>query len=184
MPLSLITPATESPVTAEEVRTVCRVGAGSSYADLLDLIRPAAVSAIGELVGSSLAPEHWRLTLDGFSDSIELAKGPVTEVTSVNYTDANGATQLLAESAYWLDLVSTPQWLVRQSDASWPQVLDGINTVTVDFVAGYDASTLPAGLKLAVLALCRFWFENGMEKAIPEGVLAMIEPWRSQWVFA
>lgn len=185
MPLTLITPATGSPVTAAEVRTVCRVGAGSSHDGLLDLIRPAAVAAIGELVGSPLAPEGWRLTLDGFSDTIELPKGPVTDVTAVNYTDADGATQLLDESVYWLDLVSTPQWLVRQSDASWPQVQsDAINTVTVDFVAGYDTSTLPTPLKLAVLGLCRFWHESGMENGIPDGVLAMIEPWRSQWVFA
>lgn len=184
MGLSLITPAAGSPVTLAEAKAVCGIE-GSAHDALLALLMPAAVDHLAEWLGTPLGVAGYRLTLDGFSDAIELPKGPVNAVSAVGYLDAASAPQVVSPAVYSLDLVNTPQWVVRNSDASWPTVLDAVNVVTVDFTAGYGATiALPAGLKLAVLGLIKHWFENGGDAKVPDGVYSQAGPWRTMWISA
>ena len=182
MGLTLITPAAALPVTPAEVKALCKIEDDSFNAEIALLI-PGACSAIEEYTGTPLGAQEWRLTLDAFSDAIELPKAPVSTAT-VNYIDTAGVPQVVAEAVYSLDLTSKPQWVVRNEGESWPDLLDAVNVVTVDFTTGYTADTIPAGLKLAVLALIKHWFENGIEAGMPDAVLLHAGPWRTLWICA
>lgn len=183
MGLSIVTPATVMPVTTDEIKTACRIE-DSSFDSEIALLLPAAVAYVASWIDKPVAPTGYRLTLDEFSDAIELPIGPVTAVASVKYYDAAAVLQTVSPASYSLDLTSEPQWVVRNLAYDWPVPLDGINMVTVDFTAGYTTTTLPADLKLAILGVARIWFEGGMGCAIPDTLHATMEAYRVSWIAA
>ncbi len=82
--------------------------------------------------------------------------------------------------------MSSRQWIVRNSDATWPATMDGINAVSIQYVAGFD--TLPAeyeDLKHAIMLLIGAWYyqreavsEKPMQE-VPLAVDALIQPYRA-----
>lgn len=187
MALELVTPPAALPVSLAEAKAWCRLEEDDNSFDvvLTGSIR-AATAWVEQYCGISIMERTWRLWLDRFSDSIELARGPVISVSSVKYVDGDGLAQTLSSSAYALDLVSRPQWLVRVSDASWPATLDTVNAVYVDYVAGYQE--LPAtheDLKIAIQMLVANWFANpeavnvgNITSEMPFGVQSLVSPYR------
>ena len=129
MGLTLVTPPAEWPVSLDEAKAQCRIINADSDARLTGFIK-AATAHVETTLGISLSERTYRLTLDAFTDAIELPRGPVTEVTALQYVDADGVTQTVQTSDYSTDLISTPrQWLVRNSGASWPTTLDGVKSL-------------------------------------------------------
>lgn len=160
MSLTLVTPPTLWPVTLAEAKQQCRVSHDDENG-LIEAYIKAATNHVERILDLSLMERTWRLTLDTFSDAIELPRGPVQSVTSVQYVDEDGATQTFSSDDYTTDLLGTRQWVVLNSDASWPTILDAVNAVSVTYVAGFDE--LPdtfADLKAAILLLVAHWFEN------------------------
>lgn len=147
MGLTLITPATEYPVTLDEAKLSAKVD-GTDRDSEITLLIAAATNYVEQYTGRSIMAQTWKLTLDAFSDSILLPKGPVQSVSSVQYFDANGDSQTVSASDYTLDN-SDPAWLVRNSDATWPTTLDGVNVVSVTYVTGYSA--VPDAIRAAIL---------------------------------
>lgn len=166
MGLRMVTAPESFPVTIEEARARCRV-IGSDEDETLTGLIAAATAFVESYTGRSIMPQTWELVLDAFDDSILIPRGPVTGIVSVTYFDVDEAEQTLPASAYALDDVADPQWLVRAADASWPAVAQGVNNVIIRFTAGYaeDAAEL-ALVKQAVLMLIVQWFDN------PSAVLA------------
>ncbi len=157
MPVSVITPPTAFPVTAAEVKTWCRIDGTAQDAEVDGLIA-AATSYVEDYTGRALMTQTLKLSLDAFTDSIELSRGPVQSVTSVVYDDPDGVQQTLSADDYTVDLTSDPQWLVRNSDSSWPTIIDAVNAVRITYVAGY--STLPPAIKQAIMFLISQWNDN------------------------
>lgn len=185
MGLSIVTPPTAEPVTLAEAKAQCRVKHSDEDA-LIQQLTVAATRHIERTLSLALMARTYRLTLDQFADSIELPRGPVQSVTSVEYLDADGVSQALPSNYYSTDLVSPSAWLVRNRDSSWPTVLDGVNAVSVTYIAGFDE--LPAeyaDLKHAILLLIGHWYANREAvnvgtsvTELPMAVDALIQPYR------
>lgn len=181
MALTLITPATGPVVQTADAKAWCRVeGAGSD--NLIAMLVESATRQVEELAGIALGEQTWELTLDAFSDAIELTRGPVIEIATdgFTYVDEAGDSQVVDPALYTLDIASDPQWIVRNSDASWPATMDAINVVKVRFVTGY--AELPAPLEEAILRLVAQAFDNRDSGSIPARVMELIEPWRKLWI--
>lgn len=181
MALQLITPAVPAAtITVAEARVACRIHADeTSFDDLLTLLLAGAVEEVGNYIGQGLAPQGWQLTLDAFcGEAIELPLGPVTAVAEVGHFDPEGLVAAVDPGDYVLDLVSRPQWVVLNEGAAWPETLDAVNAVWVNFTAGYTAETLPSALKGAVLGLVQHRFDNGMSEAMPDGVRRLADQFR------
>ena len=186
MGLTLVTPPTEEPVTLEEAKTHLRVHHTDEDSYIEGLIK-AATRHTEKVLGKSLMTRTYRLTLDAFSDAIELPRGPVQSVTSVQYVDADGKTQAIASGNYTVDLTSARQWIVRNSGFSWPSTIDAVNAVSVTYVAGHDE--LPAeleDLRHALLLLVGHWFfqreavnVGSTVTEVPLAYDALIQPYRA-----
>jgi uncharacterized phiE125 gp8 family phage protein len=149
----LVTPASVLPVTREQVKLFCAIRLEETQFDaLLDLLLAGAVSHAEAFLGRALGEQTWRLTLDAFSDAIELAVTPVLPPVVVNYSDPDGLPQVVDSGDYTLDLSGNPGWVVINSDAEWPETIDAVNAVWIDFDAGWTAATLPPGI---LSALCQ-----------------------------
>lgn len=183
MGLTVVTPATTRPVSLADAKAWARVEA-SGHDGLIDDLIDQACAKVEELTGRMLGEVEFRLSLDAFSDAIELPRGPVSEVSAVGYIDTAGAPQTVDAGDWTLDLASTPQWVVRNADATWPEVLDAVNVVTVDFVAGYTEATVPASLRRAVMTLVARWYDNPGDTDVPASVLDAVQPFRTLWICA
>ena len=186
MALSLIAPASEPVVSLASAKAWCKVEGNANDLVLGELVL-AAQRHIEQIIERSLGEQTWRLTLDAFSDAIELPKGPVTGIVtnSFTYRDVAGLQQIVDPALYSLDLVSNPAWVVRNSDASWPALLDGVNAVAIEFTAGEGAALCPPDLARAILLLTAFWFDNreavnvgNIINEVPFGVRSLTDPYR------
>jgi uncharacterized phiE125 gp8 family phage protein len=190
MGLKLITAATDYPVTLDEAKAQTRVDGAADDATLTALIA-AATDYVEQYTGRAIMPQTWELVLDAFSDAIQIPKGPVTGITSVSYYDINGALQTVTDTNYTPDLVSDPQWLVRDTAYTWPTTATGINVVKIQFTAGY--ATVPPSIKHAILLLVSQWFDErsslsamtrpaaagGDIPELPHAVTALLSNYRS-----
>lgn len=160
MGLTLVEAATVWPVSVEEAKQHCFATDTSDFDTLLARLIKAATAHAERYTGRTFAVQTWRLTLDAWpaSGAIELPRGPVTDAT-VRYYDEAGDVQDLAPAATVLDLASDPQWIVLAEGEDWPELVDGINAVEVEFVAGY-AANVPEDVRQGILMLVAHWFAN------------------------
>ena len=157
MHVQVITAPTTYPVSRTEAKLHCRVD-GADEDTLIDGLIAAANDYVERYTGRSFATQTLRLTHDDFADDLQLPRGPVQSVTHIKYDDIAGVEQTLSTDYYTLDNVGHPAWIVLNNGYDWPEVLDGINTVRVTYVAGY--TTVPAPVKLAMLLLIGLWYDN------------------------
>lgn len=193
-----ISPPTTSPVSLIEAKRQCRILPEDDTFDAeLAVLIDAATSHLdgkdGVLGGVCLEPQQWELVLDYWSDVIELPIGPVLSVDSISYLDTDGLLQPLSGSSFSTDLASSSAYVVRNTEASWPTLLDAVNAVRVRFTAGHRGtgsgdsyvSAVPAALRQAILLLVGHWFVNREAVAtgtiateLPMAVKSLIQPYQ------
>jgi len=157
------TAPTEEPVTTAQAKTHMRVDISDDDTLIGTLIK-AARRWIENLTGIRMVTQTWYYYLDAFpcGDIIKLPIGPVSSISSVKYTDADGAVSTLAASNYEVDTVSIPARIVLKENSAWPSTtLKVVNGVTIEFVAGYGAAAaVPEELTLALKMVIEHWYEH------------------------
>lgn len=140
-PIVVTTPASELPVSVDDVRAYCDYEDNDRNGQFVSWIK-AAAALVEHDCEVALCSQTCTLYLPWFLDTIELRKPPVASVSSITYLDADGASQTLATSVY---AVNTKRWppRIRLADGqSWPTTQDYTdNAVTITFVAGFGASS-------------------------------------------
>lgn len=181
MGLTVVTQPTEWPLTLVEAKAHLRVRHAEEDTYILDLVKAATVYLEGQF-DVTLTRRQYSLTLDAFSDTIELPKKPVASVDAVRYYDVAGVNQLLSPAVYTADLSSTTPWVVRNSALVWPTIMSGINMVSVVFTAGYLPAAVPHDAKQGIRLLIGHWYAQretvvigSIASKVPFGVQAIIE---------
>lgn len=164
MPLTLVTPPAEEPVSLAEAKLHLRVDFAEDDALITALIT-AARQAAETITGRQLVTARWKMTLDSFpgpaltsiyagqafslpGHAILLHKCPVQSIVSIQYLDTAGVLQTVPSSTYTSDLSCEPARLTPVFGQIWPISLPQIAAVSVTFDAGYGAgATVPEGLK-------------------------------------
>jgi uncharacterized phiE125 gp8 family phage protein len=133
----------------------------------------------------------WKLVLDVWPEAhyIVLPRPPLVSVTSVVYTDDEGAPTTLSTSDYLVDTNAWPGRIVLKDSASWPSVtLLESGAIVVTYVAGYAlTASIPQRYKQAILMLVGHWYENreavqttgAVPKVMPEAFDAIVA--RAKW---
>lgn len=152
MTLRYVSGPTTEPVTLAQAKAHLRVDHDAEDALISALIVTARGMAEHK-IGRALGTQTWTRTLDKFPDgALELGMPPVQSITSVSYIDAAGDEQTLSTSDYILDSVQAPGWVLPSSDlGAWPSTADTINAVTVTFVTGWAAASVPQEIKQYIL---------------------------------
>lgn len=158
MGLKQITGPAEWPITLEEAKAHLRVDVDDDN-DLIEAMIEAAVDFCDGptgFLGRGIIDQTWELQLDEFpDDETKIPMPPLIEVVSINYDDASGTEQTLATSAYTVDNVSEPGWVLPVG--SWPTTFDGVNAVRIRFRCGYVdtgnspvTENVPGAIKAAI----------------------------------
>lgn len=163
MPLKLITPPAEEPITLDEAKKHLRVDIANDDTLISSLIT-AAREYCEDFQNRAYITQTWQLWLDGWPDGSEISipKPPLQTVSSIKYYSEDGAEYTLPAEDYIVDVQSQPGRVVLASGKSWPDVsLRPANAVVVDFVVGYgDAVDVPQRVKQAILLLVGHWYEH------------------------
>ena len=148
MPLQLVTPPAEEPVSLVDAKLHLRVDFDEDDTLIASLIS-AARQAAETLTGRQFGTARWKLVLDGFPrGAIALAKCPVQSVVAINYQDMNSSMQTMPASTYTVDTACEPARITPVFGQVWPPSLPQIGAVSVTFDAGYGAaSEVPEGIK-------------------------------------
>jgi uncharacterized phiE125 gp8 family phage protein len=160
---------TDYPVTLVEAKAQCRVDQ-SDEDTLLNGLIAAATDYVEQYTGTAIMAQTWATYYDAFTDAMTMPHGPVQSVTSVKYYDVDGVLQTASPTIYDTDLASNPQWVVRVSTETWPDTIDVVNAVAIEYVSGYV--TVPPSIKHAILLLISQWYDN-RAAATDKPVLAM-----------
>jgi len=164
MPLQLITPASQEPVSILEARQHLRVDFDDDDA-LISALISAARQAAETLTGRQFITARWKLVLDSFpgpslmgvpagvpftlpGHAILLPKGPIQSVVAITYLDMAGVLQTMPVANYTQDLSCDPARITPVFGQIWPIPLPQIGAVSVTFDAGYGApEQVPEGIK-------------------------------------
>ncbi len=168
MTTTRITQPANEPITLAEAKAHLRLTHDDEDL-LISAMISAARTACEDRLQRTLITSRWLLTLPGFSSVIYLAMGDVQSVTSVSYTDPDGATQTLSPSAYQLGRSNGRAVLVPAPGQSWPATQAGlVEAVSVEYAAGYGdaAASVPAPLKAWILLALGDLFENRQATSI------------------
>ena len=177
MGLSLVTAASGPPLTAANLRAHCSIAADdTSFDALLTDYIAAATAMVQDFTGKAIGAQTWKLSLDRFSDAMELPRGPVTGAPTITYVDTAGSVQTLAGSVYLTDLTSEPQRVVLAPNKAWPATQTRVNAVIIEFGTGYAAP--PATMLQAIRMMVASWFAGREAGEIPETALALLRPLR------
>jgi uncharacterized phiE125 gp8 family phage protein len=164
MPLQLVAPSSEEPVSLWEAKLHLRVDFDEDDTLIASLIT-AARQAAETLTGRQFVTARWKMVLDSFpgpslmgvpagqsfslpGHAVLLPKCPVQSVIAINYMDMGGALQTMPASSYTADAACEPARVTPVFGQIWPPTLPQIGSVGVIFDAGYGAaSDVPAGIK-------------------------------------
>ena len=178
--LRLITPPADLPVTLAAAKDYLRVDFDDEDAGISAMIAAAVNLLDGRngILGRCLEAATWELLLDRFpAAEIRLPLGPVASVTSVKFTDTEGAEGTVDAGNFYVDNAETfGGWVVPVSGFAWPATMETVNAVRVRFVAGTGA---PEGVKQAILDMVAARFDTrGEGKMLTPGIVADLAPFR------
>jgi uncharacterized phiE125 gp8 family phage protein len=149
-----VSPPKLTAVSLADAKDALRIDQDDSSFDTQIAIWVAGITQEAEhITGRAFVNRAMRVTLDGFSDSIKLS-APTASVESVKFVGVDLVEYELDPADYYADTVTEPGYAIPGRGKAWPATAPGVNTVTVDYTAGYgpDATTTPPSAKLYILA--------------------------------
>ena len=183
MSLQLVTPPALEPVTLADAKAHLKVDTSDDDALITRFIAAARARAEWH-TGRALITQSWRLWLDQWpcDGVIEFPLPPLQSVASVIVYALDDTATVLDPATYQIDSASSPARLTLKATVSPPTNLRAINSVAVEFTAGYGdtASDVPSGLCAEILELIAFLYENRGEAPaeLPSDVLALLASYR------
>lgn len=194
--LELATAATTLPLSLIEIKHHLKLSETVVDDDAeIDAIQAAVVEQVERDVadGLCLLTQTWKQYEDDWPMEIELQRGPVQSITSIEYVDGDGNPQTLASSEYQSELTRQPpdRAVIKTAyQKSWPTIRTGVyNPITITFVAGYgdNWNDVPENVRRAVLDMITHRYDNrgvtwdGRLMLMPHAALAALDNKRLNW---
>lgn len=202
MPLQLINPPAEEPVSLAEAKLHVRVDITDDDA-LISALITAARQVAESLTGRQIVTARWKLVLDSFpgpslmgvpagqsfslpGHAILLPKCPVQSVIAIQYLDMASSLQTMPPTDYVVDAACEPARITPVFGKIWPISLPQIGAVWVTFDAGYGpAASAPEGLKSWIKLRVDSLYSHRGETAVIKGKLerlpfidGLLDPYR------
>jgi uncharacterized phiE125 gp8 family phage protein len=161
--LHLVTPPSVEPITLIEAKNHLNLEITEDDAYVTDLITVARQYA-EKITWRGLLQQTWELTMNGFpcGDVIELPKGDLIGIDSVQYRDSNNNVQTLDPAVYEADLKSIPGRMILADSQTWPATRGRWNDVVIQYKVGFGnvAAAVPKPIKQAMQLLIGQLYET------------------------
>ena len=103
------------------------------------------------ILGKAFSTQTWSITLDGFTDQIDLPVEPVDSVNSVTYFDSDNLETVMDPGDYYL------QGNSLYASSSWPAIYSG-SKVTIEWVSG--SSEVNPQVQIAAMLIVGHLYRN------------------------
>ena len=169
---------TVEPVSLDEAKLHLRVDHSDEDTLIDSLIVTARKQA--ERVGwLSCCTQTWRLFLAGWpTQPVLLPRHPVQSIVSVKWYDSSDVQQTLSASVYALvPEAGCDAQLALAAKQVWPtaELSDRRYPVVVEYVAGWDANSVPVTIKQYMLLLIGAMYENRDSVVVGAGISTVID---------
>lgn len=131
---------------------------------LVDELILGATQHVEDITRRALVTRTYALSLDCFPrgfNPIIVPRPPLSEVVSIKYVDADGATQTMPAADYKVATAAEPGEVWPVHGKFWPSARRERHAVTVTFKCGYgDEDDIPDALKAAISMFVATLYEN------------------------
>lgn len=185
--LAQVTPPSVEPIELEDAKTHCRVDDDITEDDtFLTSLISATRHSVEDFLRRALVTQTWDLFLECWpaSREIRIPLPPLQSVTSITYTDEDGAEQTFSSSSYVVDTNSEPGRVLLKSSESWPSAtLQPGNSIKIRFVAGYGvAADLDTRIRHAMLLMIGHYYRNREDSVDTRRNNVLAIPQNSEWL--
>jgi len=177
----VVTPATSNPLTLTETKTHLKVDTTADDTFITNLIRSATSSA-QEYTNRFFIATTIQQFGDKWEDISNLFKSPVASVTVIKYVDPSGSLQTLSTDVYFVDDVNKPARIGLKPNQSFPEIIDRLNAIYVEYVVGIAAGPdeVDEGIRQALLLTIGNWYQN--RQAVVTGTIATELPMNAKFL--
>ncbi len=170
-----VAPAAE-PVTLADAKAHLRVDTAADDAVIAGMITVAR-SFVEDYCATRWATQTVAMRCDAWADLARLPEAPVQSVTSIAYTDTNGASQTLSTDVYELRADGLDAAIVAKYNQTFPVIRPG-SRITVTAVVG--TATAPAPVRHAMLLHRGYSYERreGGKTAELDAMAALLSNYR------
>ena len=176
----VVTPATSNPITLTEAKTHLKVDTTADDTFITNLIRSATSSA-QEYTNRFFIATTIQQVGDKWEDISNLFKSPLLSVTNIKYVDTSGSEQTLNTDIYFVDDVNKPARIGLKPNQSFPEIIDRLNAVKVNYVVGNEsADDVDEAIKQALLLTIGNWYQN--RQAVVTGTIATELPMNAKFL--
>jgi len=177
----VVTAATENPITLTEAKTHLKVDTTADDTFITNLIKSATSSA-QEYTNRFFIQTTIQQVGDKWEDISNLFKSPVLSVTNIKYVDPDGTLQTLNTDIYFLDDVNKPARIGLKPNQSYPQIINRLNAVQVNYIVGLAAGPdeVDEGIRQALLLTIGNWYQN--RQAVVTGTIATELPMNAKFL--
>lgn len=177
----VVTPATSNPITLSEAKTHLKVDTTADDTFITNLIKSATSSA-QEYTNRFFIATTIQQVGDKWEDISNLLKSPVASVTNIKYVDTSGSLQTLNTDVYFVDDVNKPARIGLKPNQSFPEIIDRLNAVQVNYVVGIAAGPdeVDEGIRQALLLTIGNWYQN--RQAVVTGTIATELPMNAKFL--
>ena len=177
----VVTPATSNPITLTEAKTHLKVDTTADDTFITNLIKSATSSA-QEYTNRFFIATTIQQVGDKWEDISNLLKSPVASVTNIKYVDTSGSLQTLSTDVYFVDDVNKPARIGLKPNQSYPEIIDRLNAVQVNYVVGLAAGPdeVDEGIRQALLLTIGNWYQN--RQAVVTGTIATELPMNAKFL--
>jgi len=175
------TDAASEPISVTEAKDHLKVDASDQDTYIGTLIT-AARTYCENYCERSFISQTWVAYLENFSWDIELERGEVISVTTVEYYNDSDVLTTVSSTLY-----NVSGRIIRPID-SWPSVnTDWPEAVVITFITGYGATEadVPEAINQAIKIMIGSWFENRQEvmvgtvpRAVPFAAHALLDQYK------
>ena len=177
----VVTPATSNPITLTEAKTHLKVDTTADDTFITNLIKSATSSA-QEYTNRFFIATTIQQVGDKWEDISNLLKSPVASVTNIKYVDTSGSLQTLSTDVYFVDDVNKPARIGLKPNQSYPEIIDRLNAVQVNYVVGLATGSdeVDEGIRQALLLTIGNWYQN--RQAVVTGTIATELPMNAKFL--
>jgi uncharacterized phiE125 gp8 family phage protein len=154
---------------------------------LIGALVSSAIATIEAQTGKFMSAKEFTQELRGFPSvypyEVRLFRGPVTDISSIEYDPADGTDPVAVTEFRLVEGVNAR--LLPAFGETWPSTLDGSGTVRITGTAGFVDDEAPE-LDTAALLLVAHWYQNreavnvgNITTELPLAVDMLIQPYRS-----
>lgn len=162
-----VAPTTE-PVTLAQAKDQCGILAETTFDTKLGLLIKSARAHAEKYCNARFSEQTLEIECDCFGDMARLSEGPIKTLTSIAYTDVDGASQNVPDTVFEVMADGIEPAVLLKYGQAWPTIRHGSRIK----LTGTFGGAVPEDVQHAMLMLIGHWFLT--REAVEEGIVQKV----------